>query len=187
MRPTELPGGAVLRPLELADVPALLEAKLRTRHLMLRAVPDRPASFWTVEGQRDWVEQELRRDAAEESLTCVIARGPAVLGMLGLSGIVRGPFRNATISYWLDPAEHGKGLASTAVAVICAAADAELDLHRIEAGTMADNVASQRVLLRNGFEQLGRARDYVYSEGAWRDVLLFQRILHDRPLQTGHA
>jgi ribosomal-protein-alanine N-acetyltransferase len=182
MRPTELPTGAVLRPIELTDVPTLLEAKLRTRHLMIRAVPDRPASFWTVDGQREWVEQELRRNAAGEALLCVVARGPAVLGLVGLSGIALGPVRSAEVSYWLDPAEHGKGLAGAAVAVICTTADAELDLHRIEAGTIADNVASQRVLLRNGFEQIGRARDYIHSDGRWRDVLLFQRILNDRPL-----
>lgn len=187
MRPAELPTGAVLRPIEPADAPALLETRVRSRHLMVRAVPDRPASFWTVDGQREWTQQEVRRNTAGESLACVIARGPAVLGMLTLDDIVRGPFRSATIRYWLDPAEHGRGLASAAVAAACTAAETELALHRIEASTMPENTASTRVLLKNGFEQLCRARNYVYTDGTWRDVLLFQRILHDRPPEPEHA
>ena len=37
----------------------------------------------------------------------------------------------------------------------------ELGLHRIEAGTLLDNVASQRVLERNGFVRFGVALGYL--------------------------
>jgi len=49
-------------------------------------------------------------------------------------------------------------------------------LHRLEAGTLLDNRASQRVLEKNGFEPIGIARNYLYINDAWRDHLLFQRI-----------
>jgi ribosomal-protein-alanine N-acetyltransferase len=52
---------------------------------------------------------------------------------------------------------------------------AELDLHRLEAGTLVDNLASQRVLTKNGFERIGLARNYLHISGAWRDHVLFQR------------
>jgi ribosomal-protein-alanine N-acetyltransferase len=38
-----------------------------------------------------------------------------------------------------------------------------------------DNVASQRVLERNGFERIGLARRYLHVGGDWRDHILFQR------------
>src|SRR6476646_10044040 len=45
-----------------------------------------------------------------------------------------------------------------------------------EAGTLVDNVASQRVLEKNGFERIGLARAYLRIAGAWRDHILFQRV-----------
>ena len=54
-----------------------------------------------------------------------------------------------------------------------------LGLHRLEAGTLVDNVASQRVLEKNGFELIGLARNYLHIAGAWRDHLLFQRTAED--------
>ena len=47
-------------------------------------------------------------------------------------------------------------------------------------GTYPDNVGSQTVLLRNGFTLIGPAPAYLFI-GAWRDHLLYQRVLHDRP------
>jgi ribosomal-protein-alanine N-acetyltransferase len=49
-------------------------------------------------------------------------------------------------------------------------------LHRLEAGTMLDNVASQRVLEKNGFERIGIAREYLHIDGDWRDHVLFQKV-----------
>jgi ribosomal-protein-alanine N-acetyltransferase len=50
-----------------------------------------------------------------------------------------------------------------------------LGLHRLEAGTLVDNPASQRVLEKNGFELVGLARNYLHIGGEWRDHLLYQR------------
>ena len=60
-------------------------------------------------------------------------------------------------------------------------ADSELLLHRIQASTMTDNVASQRVLTKAGFTQIGTAPDYLHINGAWQASHLYQRILNDRP------
>ena len=66
-------------------------------------------------------------------------------------------------------------LATGAVGAVVEHAFGPLGLHRVEAGTLVDNVASQRVLEKNGFERIGLARNYLHIGGAWRDHLLFQR------------
>jgi len=58
---------------------------------------------------------------------------------------------------------------------------AELGLHRLEAGTIVDNVASQGVLLRSGFVHYGTAERYLFIAGRWQDHHLYQRILNDAP------
>ena len=47
---------------------------------------------------------------------------------------------------------------------------------------MVENVPSQQVLVVRGFEQYGPAPKLLYLNGAWRDHVLFQKLLHDRPL-----
>jgi ribosomal-protein-alanine N-acetyltransferase len=55
----------------------------------------------------------------------------------------------------------------------------EQGLHRLEAGTIPENVRSQAVLLRNGFEQFGYAPRYLSIAGRWQDHLLFQILSGD--------
>ncbi|MGH3421007.1 MAG: GNAT family N-acetyltransferase, partial [Streptosporangiaceae bacterium] len=50
----------------------------------------------------------------------------------------------------------------------------DLDLHRVEAGTLTHNIGSQKVLQRNGFERFGLAPSYLRIAGEWQDHILFQ-------------
>ena len=45
----------------------------------------------------------------------------------------------------------------------------ELGLHRLQAETLLDNVASQKVLERNGFVRIGMAPTYLKIAGRWQD------------------
>jgi RimJ/RimL family protein N-acetyltransferase len=49
----------------------------------------------------------------------------------------------------------------------------ELGLHRIQAACGPDNRMSQRLLARLGFTPEGRIRGHVFTNGAWRDSLLY--------------
>ena len=71
---------------------------------------------------------------------------------------------------------NGRGIATHAVGEVCRWAFGEAGLHRLEAGTLLDNHASQKVLAKNGFEQIGIARRYLLINGDWRDHVLFQRV-----------
>lgn len=60
--------------------------------------------------------------------------------------------------------------------VVGRAAREEFGLHRLEAGTLVDNKASQRVLTKCGFAEIGLAPGFLHIDGAWRDHVLFQRL-----------
>ncbi len=176
-----LPGGIVLRPLRDGDAPALLDAYLRNREHLRPWDPERPDSFWTLDGQRTKLDSVLHQQADGTLLSCAIQRDELVVGCVTLNTIVRGPLCSANLGYWVDVAEVGRGLASAAVDAICRIADQDLGLHRIQASTNPANVASQRVLAKNGFEQFGTARNYLHINGRWQDSHFYQRILNDRP------
>ena len=142
------------------------------------------------------VERLLPMDACIDVMASALvslARGDAVLPLrtvilvpgtndvITLSNVVRGPWQNATLGYWIDKDHLRRGLARASVEFLEERA-LELGLHRLEAGTMVENVASQRVLEACGYERYGLAPKLLYLNGAWRDHVLFQRLLHDRPL-----
>jgi ribosomal-protein-alanine N-acetyltransferase len=78
-------------------------------------------------------------------------------------------------------------LATAAVAAACVFAFDELELHRLEAGTLLHNAASQIVLDRNGFRPFGVAQRYLRIAGSWCDHVLFQRTSEQPARPLGRA
>ncbi|MEU2026508.1 GNAT family protein [Streptomyces sp. NPDC016469] len=172
-----------LRPTTLADAASRAEALTRSRAHMRPWEPVRPESFYTEEGQRERLAGLLADRDAGRAMPWVLSDAEdRVVGGFDLNAIVLGPFRSATLGYWVDVEYAGRGLATAAVRRICELARDELRLHRIEACTLPYNTASQRVLAKCGFEQIGLAPRYLHIDGEWRDHRLFQRILHDGPM-----
>jgi [ribosomal protein S5]-alanine N-acetyltransferase len=157
-----------IRPLAPGDARDLLALRLANREFLAPFDPVRPDEFFTLEAQT-----EIARNA--DGLAFAILDDGRLAGTISLSNVVHGPFRSATVGYWVDAKRNGRGLASRAVAAVVEHAFGSLGLHRLQAGTLVDNVASQRVLEKNGFELIGLARNYLYIGGAWRDHLLYQR------------
>ncbi len=54
-----------------------------------------------------------------------------------------------------------------------------LGLHRLEAACLPDNVASERLLRKLGFQEEGYARDYLRINAQWHDHLLFALLSND--------
>ncbi|WP_326670288.1 MULTISPECIES: GNAT family N-acetyltransferase [unclassified Streptomyces] len=177
-----------LRPLTLADAGPRAESLTRSRTYMRPWEPVRPEAFYTEQGQRERLADALADREAGRAMTWTLADAQdRAIGGFSLNALVLGPFRSATLGYWVDVAFAGRGLATAAVRLICELARDELRLHRIEAGTVVDNTASQRVLAKCGFEEFGMAPRYLHIDGEWRDHRLFQRILHDGPLTGAPA
>jgi ribosomal-protein-alanine N-acetyltransferase len=161
-----------IRPLVLADARDLLALRLANREFMAPFDPVRPEEFFTLEAQT-----EIARNA--EGQRFAILDDGELAGVIALSNVVYETFRSANLGYWVDARRNGRGLATRAVAALVEHAFRTLGLHRLEAGTLVDNVASQRVLEKNRFELIGLARNYLHIAGAWRDHLLFQRTADD--------
>ncbi len=97
--------------------------------------------------------------------------GP-LLGQASLEVIGRGTFLAANLGYGLAAGAEGQGIMTEALRALCAHAFGALGLHRIQANHMPENARSAAVLARLGFVVEGRARDYLYIDGAWRDHVL---------------
>jgi [ribosomal protein S5]-alanine N-acetyltransferase len=109
----------------------------------------------------------------------IVDRTGNLVGTLNIDSIIRGAFQSASIGYWVSEEHNGRGVASAAVAAAKRIASDQLGLHRLQAETLVDNAASQRVLVKNGFVQYGQAPDYLKIAGRWQDHLLFQVTFPD--------
>jgi [ribosomal protein S5]-alanine N-acetyltransferase len=176
-----IPEGFEIRELTAADAPALAEAYRRNREHLAPWDPHREESFFTDEGQAATVATQLEAAKLGQLAAWVLARGDRIVGRVNLNNIVMGVLRSGSLGYWVDVDHQGRGLATGAVEFACAQAQGR-GLHRVDAGTLVHNVASQRVLERCGFEPYGLAPQFLFIAGKWQDHKLFQRILHDNPL-----
>jgi [ribosomal protein S5]-alanine N-acetyltransferase len=162
----------MIRPVREDDAVELAALYRSNREFLAPFEPPRPDEFFTAEGQLERLDRQLEAGAHPFA----ILDGDAIAGTINVSNVVHGAFRSANLGYFVDHARNGRGLATEAVGDVIEAAFGELALHRLEAGTLLDNVGSQRVLEKNGFERIGIARRYLFIGGDWRDHLLFQRV-----------
>ncbi|MGH1563945.1 GNAT family N-acetyltransferase [Mumia sp. DW29H23] len=172
-------GDLLLRRPRLEDAAELAAAYDRNREHLAPWEPVRDERFYAVDEQARRLAGRIASDAEGLSITAlVVDASDRVVASVNVNDIVRGVFGNGHLGYWSDGEHVGRGLMTRAVAAVCEYARAE-GLHRIQAATLLHNAASQRVLRRNGFAAIGVAADYLFIAGAWRDHVLFQRILTD--------
>ena len=138
-------------------------APLSTAQLRAELAARRFDDLYRARGDRfDWIVS-LRRQPAGW-ITLVIHSWEHGLGECGYS--LSTPFQ-------------GKGIMPLALRQFVAELFGRTRLHRIEARTATDNVASQRVLERLGFRREGTLRSYFQLDGAWIDNYLYALILED--------
>ena len=81
------------------------------------------------------------------------------------------------LGYYVDQAFAGKGITTKAVAEICKFCFEELAVEKIFLRTGVDNIASQKVALKNGFVKEGLLRnEFRIETGALVDTVYFGKI-----------
>ncbi|MGG5170697.1 GNAT family N-acetyltransferase [Pseudarthrobacter sp. J1738] len=173
----QLSNGVYLRMLKHSDSELLAAAYSANQQHLAPWDPLRTPEFFTPRGQSREIVSKLSQYDAGTALPLILATDDEIVGSLNLSGIVRGPFQSANLGYWIDAGLTGQGVMGQAVKTVAEYAKETMGLHRIQAGTLVHNEASQRVLAKNGFEYFGTAPKYLKIADQWQDHKLFQLIL----------
>jgi ribosomal-protein-alanine N-acetyltransferase len=161
-----------VRSAAIDDAAALAVLVRVNREFLAPWDPIRDEEYFTEDGQRELLRTALDRETTEPH---VIEVDGAVVGRVNLNNVVRGPFQSASLGYWVSEHVNGRGVATVAVGEMIRIAFGEFGLHRVEAGTLPHNTASQRVLERNGLVRYGLAPKYLRIAGVWQDHVLYQR------------
>ncbi|SHJ39195.1 ribosomal-protein-alanine N-acetyltransferase [Geosporobacter subterraneus DSM 17957] len=100
-----------------------------------------------------------------------------IIGRVNLVSIARGCFNKAELGYRIGEVYNGKGYATRAVGMVLEEAQYIHKLLRIEAGISPENIGSQILLIKNGFQFFGRNHQYIYQNRRWHDSINFEKIL----------
>lgn len=121
------------------------------------------------------------RDEGKALALFLVRREDArLMGAITLDNIRRGPSQSAQVGYWIGEDYARQGYMREALAAVVAHAFAALDLGRIEAACLPENVASRGLLERSGFAYEGVAKSYLQINGRWRDHVLYASLRADR-------
>jgi RimJ/RimL family protein N-acetyltransferase len=136
-----------LRPIRATDIPAIAAG-----------LNDWTIAQWLARAPYPYIVNDVDAYAVEAATAhaagrfAIADRSTDVL--LGAIGIENGTDERE-LGYWLGRGHWGRGLMSEAVAAIVDHAFGALGVRRLFATTDPDNAASQRVLLKAGFRQIG--------------------------------
>ena len=99
--------------------------------------------------------------------------GPALIGEINLSNVVRGAFQNAHVGYWVDRDHAGRGYAPEALVVVARFVFEDVGLHRLQVSIVPRNRSSRRVVEKLDLRCEGLAERYLEINGVWEDHLRY--------------
>jgi ribosomal-protein-alanine N-acetyltransferase len=176
-----------IRPTSPEDADEQLELRRVNREHTSPWDPRRDESFYSIAGQRLELELDARAWAAGTAYAFAVLamdEDDRIVGRVALANVVRGPWQNATLGYYIDEARLNRGFATDAVRVAVRYAFDVAGLHRVQAGVLVDNARSVRVLEKAGFRPEGTSLRYLYINGRWRDHLMFAVTREEWPPQA---
>jgi [ribosomal protein S5]-alanine N-acetyltransferase len=168
-----------IRPTEVADAAVQARLRIANREHTAPWDPVRDASFYTEPGQRLELDLDRRAWASGTAYAFAVLDPERIIGRVALSNVVRGPWMNANLGYWIATDAGGRGHATRAVRLVLRFAFEHAGLHRVQPAIIPRNVRSVRVAQRVGFRLEGRAERYLRIDGAWEDHDIYALTAED--------
>jgi ribosomal-protein-alanine N-acetyltransferase len=146
-----MPELQLLRP---DHAPALLAFERENRAYFAASIPDRGEDYFARfdERHRDLLAEQ---EAGVCRFHVLVGPEGEVLGRVNLMDLADG---SAELGYRIAQRAAGRGLATSAVGMVCGLAADKYGLSALRAATTVDNAASRAVLIRSGFTVTGETR-----------------------------
>ncbi|MFK8181886.1 MAG: GNAT family N-acetyltransferase [Phormidesmis sp.] len=132
----------------------------------------------TVEHSRQFIQQMHERASLNRGFAALIFHTGKLAGIIDLHGL-NWHNRTASIGYWLNKTDEGKGTMTRSAAAIIHYAFKELELNRIEVLCAVSNSRSQAIPKRLGFTHEGTLRQAECLYGQFVDHDLYALLKAD--------
>ena len=160
----------ILRPLSLADAPAVKE--LAGEREIADTTLNIPHPYEDGVAER-WISTHQERYEKDRglSLAIVLRETHALIGAIGMN--TNAAHENAEIGYWVGKPYWNRGYCTEAARAIVAYGFDALKLHRIYAHHLSRNPASGRVMQKIGMRHEGTLRQHIKKWGVFEDVEVY--------------
>ena len=134
----------------------------------------RPANYFDLEGFKE-ITRELLREQENHDVYMHLIRDSqgVIVGRINLS-VLENNRKTAELGYRIGETVSNLGYASEAVKLVLEKAFTTYGFNRIIAGTAAGNLASQRVLLKNGFTFSRVIENDLQIHNEWIHTAVFE-------------
>ncbi len=166
--------------LETSSIAGLLEIGRRNS---AAAPAGQPAEPYDEQAERARLERKLAEQAQGSGHYWTIHVDGVLAGDIGFNELHRGKVQSANLGYMVDARHRRRGVATAALRLVIRQSFETLHLHRLDAGALVTNRASQRVLEKAGFRRIGLLERHFYEDGEWRDHVWYELIGPDLPPQ----
>lgn len=181
--PVTLRHGAVtLRPLRVSDARQWQSIRSKNQDWMREweATPPVPS----VEPAPSFKQsaKTLIKDAKSgRSMPFIVEYHDEFVGQLNVGDVTYGSLRGAHFGYWIDEKYSGRGIMTTAVALITEHLIKNVGLHRVEVAIRPENVPSNKLVQRLGFKFEGVREKFLHINNDWRDHNIYVMFAEDLP------
>ena len=144
------------------------------REYFERNLPPRPANYFDLEGFKE-ITRELLREQENHDVYMHLIRDAqgTMVGRINLS-VLGKDRKTAELGYRIGENVTNLGYASEAVKLVLEKAFTTYGFNRIIAGTATGNLASQRVLLKNGFTFSRVIENDLQIHNEWLHTAVFE-------------
>ena len=133
---------------------------------------DRLPNPYTEDDANWWLNMVAKSEGIDGTFRAMVVDGK-IIGSVSIERKTDIYRLDGELSYMLLKDYWNHGLMSKAVGQACEIAIKELGLNRITANVFHPNLASQRILLKNGFIQEGVMRKAVIKGDIFYDILIY--------------
>ena len=133
---------------------------------------DRLPNPYTEDDANWWLNMVAKSEGIDGTFRAMVVDGK-IVGSVSIERKADIYRLDGELGYMLLRDYWNRGLMSQAVGKVCEIAIKELGLNRITANVFHPNLASQRILQKNGFKQEGVMRKAVIKEGVFYDILIY--------------
>jgi ribosomal-protein-alanine N-acetyltransferase len=129
--------------------------------------------FSPIQRTRTDMEKTFENNPLEYKQFIIEKKDGTKIGGIAHFNVLAPYGKTLEIGYALLPSERGKGYCTEAAKIMVDYLFLSKDVACIQATTDVGNDASQNVLVKTGFKKEGTLRKRFFSNGKWRDTVMF--------------
>jgi len=156
--------------LDTNDKKPLFDFEVRNKDWFEQFVPPRPDGYFNFNSFSSIIDSLIEEQNNKACFLFVIYENNEIIGRMNISEINN---NIAEIGYRICKDHLKMGLATNSLKQLIQFSSKKLNITELAAKTTSENIASQNVLLRNGFEYSGTIKDTAELNGHKVDLLSY--------------